>query len=340
MTARMRQVRYSRLDVALLLFSVPAVVMAIGLTTVHGRPFALITVPIVAAALLRRGHPVSSASLMVAASIVLRAGYLGIGYSTQVDHARNAAERVAGGLSPYGVLLPSATTPPEPYVYGPVGLLWWQPGVGVEVAAAVAVMVILVACGAWITLALYAGLPFAVYLTTTGVNDYSPGLLILVGALLLPAHRVIGAGALALAAGIKPYAFAWFIPAAGYGGWTVAVVLAGASAVLWSPLLVWGGEGFLRSVRLNAGVHPEPANALNVPALRWLAVPIALLGLLARRWETMVLLGAAVFCVFLFLDRWASLGYWLAVLPVAGVAIERRWSATGSAGPMVRWARG
>ena len=327
-TARALRLRYSRLDVALVLFAAPAIVMAVGLATIHERPIALIVVPILVAAVLRRRRPLAVALALVGASIILRIGYVGIGYSTQVDHARNAAERAASGLSPYGVLLSSAAAPPEPYIYGPLGLLWWQPGVAVEFVAAIAVMGILIACRAWLTLALYAGLPFAVYLTTTGVNDYSPGLLIVTGLLLLRTHRYVGAGVLALAASVKPYAFAWFIPAFGYGGWAVAAVLGAASAVLWSPLLAWGGlDSFLRSVRLNADVHPEQANALNVPALRWLALPLELAGVFVRRWDAMVLLGASVFCVFLFLDRWASLGYWLAVLPAAGIAIESRWSA-------------
>ena len=56
--------------------------------------------------------------------------------------------------------------------------------------------------------------------------------------------------------------------------------------------------------------------------------PLAAAGLLVRRWDHMVLLGSIVFCAYLFLDRWASLGYWLAVLPVAGVALEERWSGS------------
>ncbi len=132
---------------------------------------------------------------------------------------------------------------------------------------------------------------------------------------------------LAVAASVKPYALAWFIPAIGYGGWAVAAVLAAASAVLWSPLLLWGPATFGRSMTLVGDLHPEQANALNLPVLRWLAVPLELAGAFVRRWDAMVLLGSAVFCVFLFLDRWASLGYWLAVLPAAGIAIESRWSA-------------
>ena len=90
-------------------------------------------------------------------------------------------------------------------------------------------MAVLVACRSWLTLALYAGLPFAVFLTTTGVNDYSPGLLILSAMLLLRSRPVPGAAVLALAASVKPYAFAWFLPAIGFAGMSAAAVLIGAT---------------------------------------------------------------------------------------------------------------
>ena len=126
-----------------------------------------------------------------------------------------------------------------------------------------------------------------------------------------------------MAAALKPYAAAWFLPAIGFGGWGVAAVLAGATAVLWSPLLWWGGPAaYLESVRLAAAVHHEQRDALNLPLLRWLAVPIAIAGLWVRRWEWAVLVGSAVFVIFLFLDFWASYSYWLAVLPISGLALE------------------
>jgi hypothetical protein len=205
-------------------------------------------------------------------------------------------------------------------------LIWWQPGVVVELLAAIAVTVLLIKTQSWLTLALYSGLPFSVYLTTTGVNDYSPGLLIAGGLLLLRKRRVVGAGLLAIAAAIKPYAFAWFLPAIGYGGWAVAATLIALTAVLWSPLIVWGPTSLIRSMQLHIAGHRTQENALNVPILRLLAIPLSLAGLLVRRWEHAVLLGGAVFVVYLFMDRYASLGYLLAVIPAAGIAIEERWA--------------
>lgn len=325
-----RRWRLSRYDLAAVLFAVPATLMAIGLATTQGRSTALIVIGISAASVAARRTPLLGAVLIATASVVLRLAYVGIGYSTQIDHARTAAERALSGLSPYGVLLPSATALPEPYTYGPLGLLWWQPGVAVEFAAAVGVMALLIWTRSWLTLALYAGLPFAVFLTTTGVNDYSPGFLIASALLVLKTHPLLGAGLLTVAGAIKPYAVAWFLPVIGYSGWGAAAVLLAGTLVLWSPLIAWGPMGFLRSIQLHAQVHPEQANSLNLPLLRWLAVPIAAIGLTVRRWDRMVLVGSVAFVVFLFLDRWASLGYWLAVMPIAGIALEQRFNVNES----------
>ena len=69
-------------------------------------------------------------------------------------------------------------------------------------------------------------------------------------------------------------------------------------------------------MRLARAVHTEAGYTLNLPTLRWVAVPIALAGLFVRRWEWAVLSGSAAFVTFLFLDTWASHSYWLAVLPL------------------------
>jgi hypothetical protein len=316
----------TRLDVALVAYIALASIMTWGLVAAHERPWAIIGLAPAALALVMRRHAVLAGAAIGLSATFLRLAYLGIGYSTQVDHARAAGERALTGASPYGVLLPSATAAPEPYVYGPLALLWWQPGVAVELLAAIGVTILLIRTRSWLTLAAYSGLPFSIYLTTTGVNDYSPGLLIAAGLVLLRTRPVLGAGLLAVGGALKPYAAAWFLPAVGFGGWPAAAALVGVTAVLWSPLLLWGPGTFLRSVQLNDAVHPVGANALNLPLLRLLAVPLALLGLVARRWDRAVLLGAGVFVVVLFFDRWASLGYWLAVIPAAGIAIEDRWA--------------
>ena len=331
--ARWSRPTVRRIDVAIVASAVPAALMAWGLTVAHGRPYALLALLPFLAALAFRSRPMLAASCIGVGATVLRLSYIGIGYSTQIDHIRSAARIALAGESPYGVLIPTAGLS-EPYVYGPLGLIWWQPGVVVELAAAVAVTAILIWTGSWLTLAAYSGLPFAIYLTTTGVNDYSPGLLIAAGLLLLETRPVGGAVVLALAAGIKPYAFAWFLPAIGYGGWRVMLPLVLSSGMLWSPLLIWGPATLLQSLHLHRDVHPEPANTLSVPIIQWAAVPIAFAGVVVRRWEWAVLVGSAAFVAYLFFGWWASLGYWLAVLPATGIALERLWvGRTGSIPP-------
>jgi hypothetical protein len=146
-----------------------------------------------------------------------------------------------------------------------------------------------------------------------------------VALILLPRRPLIGAGTLAFAASLKPYAAAWFLPVIGFSGLSAGLVLVVATLILWSPLLVWGPLGFLRSMELARAARIVPQDAIDAPILRWLAVPIAAAGLLVRRWEWMVLVGALTFVVFLFMDRWASLGYWVAVGPITGIALERLW---------------
>ncbi len=275
----------------------------------------------VGAVLLRR-RSLAMGLCVIAASVALRIGFIGFGHADQIIVGQAAWERVLHGGNPYGIGYAQTIPPGAPFPYGPLGLVWWLPGPIVEFVAAVLTMLVLVRERAWLTLAVIAGWHPAVYLTFVGVNDYSPGLLILVAMLTLQNRRMLGAGLLAASVALKPYAIAWVLPAIGYGGVGVALSVATVSAFLWSPLLVWGPGSFLRSVELARSVHIQPGYALNMPFLRWFAVPITLAALWARRWEVAVLLGSATFVVFLFTDRWASYGYWLAVIPVSGVAIE------------------
>jgi hypothetical protein len=324
---RWRGLTMRRIDVAIVGFTVPATLMAWGLTAAHGRPFALLAVLPCLAAVAFRARPLLAAGCIGLGATLLRLSYLGIGSSTQIDNARLAAERAFAGFSPYGAMIPSTTGPPEPFVYGPLGLLWWQPGVVVELAASIAVTVLLIRTRSWLTLAVYSGLPFSIYLTTTGVNDYSPGFMIAMALLLVRTHRVAGSVLLGVVAAVKPYAFAWYLPVIGLGSWPAAAALVATTGLLWSPLLFWGPAGFLRSVQLANGMHPEPANTLNLPLLQWVSAPLALAGLFVRRWEWAVLFGSAAFVAFLFFGWWASLGYWLAVIPVTGIALERLWTS-------------
>jgi hypothetical protein len=285
----------------------------------HQQTPALLLVWVVAVPLALR-WPVPT---LIGASLILRMGFVDRCCTDQIIVSQSAWERVLSGAGPYGVGYASTIPPGAPFPYGPLAVIWWVPGPVVEFAAALGIMAILAWQRAFVTLALFAVWEASIKIQWIGVNDYSPGLLILVAMLVLRSRPLVGAVVLAGAAALKPYAFAWFLPAIGFGGWGVAAVLAGATAVLWSPLLWWGGPAaYLESVRLAGTVHREQRDALNLPVLRWLALPIAVAGLWVRRWEWAVLVGSAVFVIFLFLDFWASYSYWLAVLPVSGVALE------------------
>jgi hypothetical protein len=291
------------------------------LAAYHHDPTLLLAWPVLAILSLRWPLPA-----IFLATAVLRVGFSPVCCTDQIVVSQSAWERViAGQGGPYGVGYATTDPPGSPFPYGPLGLMWWLPGPAVELIAVVAVMLILARQRAFVTLAVVAVWEPSVWLTLAGVNDYSPGLLILVALLVLRSHPIWGAALLAVAAALKPYAFAWFLPAIGYGGLGVAAALIGLSAVLWSPLfLLWGGPGkFLETVRMASAVHAGMApNAINMPMLRWIAVPLALVGLGARRWEWAVLAGSAVFLTFLYFDRWASYSYALAVIPAAGLALE------------------
>jgi hypothetical protein len=320
-----------RIDAAIALFAVFGGLMASGLAAYHDRPWSLISLVAVPAALWLRRRPTYAAAAIVIGSIILRLAYVGIGFTDQVAVSQAGAARALSGLSPYGVGYAETVPPGAPFPYGPLALVWWLPGPAVELVAATLLMILLVKQRSWLTLGLFASVPFAVYLTTTGTNDYSPGLLIAAALMLVRDRPYVGAAVLALAAALKPYALAWLPSLIGLAGWRAGAVMLGLSAVLWSPLMAWGVGGFFRSLELSRSVHPVGENALNLPILRFAALPIAMLGLVAHRWETAVLVGSAAFFVFLFLDRWASLGYLIAVGPITGIALER-WAFTSRPG--------
>jgi hypothetical protein len=279
---------------------------------------------------------------MIGAAIVLRVGYVDACCTDQIAVSNAAWERVSHGLGgPYGVGYAETDPPGAPFPYGPLGLLWWLPGSIVEFAAAIGIMVVLAWQRALLTLAAVAVWQPWAWVTFAGLNDYSPGLLILVGLIAIRSRPMLGAAILAVAAALKPYAFAWFLPVIGYAGLRGAAVMAVATALLWSPLFLWWGgiPSFLATIRLAASAHPE-ANALNLPILRWAAVPFAVVGVVARRWDDMVILGSAAFIIYLFLDRWASGGYWIAVVPILGLALESRLHPTTPAATRLARRRG
>ena len=286
----------------------------------HNAPSILLAWPVIALVAVRW-----PALGIIGGSIVLRLGFVDACCTDQIAVSQAAWERVTSGLGgPYGVGYAVTDPPGSPFPYGPLALVWWLPGPAVELAAAVGIMALLASQRALITLAIFA--VWAPRLTLIGVNDYSPALLLLAGLIAIRSRPLLGAATLAVAAALKPYAFAWFLPAIGYAGMRGAAVMAVTTTLLWSPLFLWWGgvPAFLETVRLAARAHPD-ANAVNLPILRWAAVPFVALSLIARRWDDMVILGSAAFIIYLFLDRWASGSYWIAVVPILGLALESRF---------------
>ena len=294
-----------------------------GRATELARPDSWLALLAVPAAVVLRARPVASGSALVVGGVWLRVVFASFGQaSDQIVVGQAAAELVLAGGNPYGHGYEQTTPPGSPFPYGPLALLWSPLGVTGEIVAAAGTMALMAWARTFVVLGAYASFWVVVDLSMSGLNDVTPGFLIAAGLLALRHHPVLGGSLLALAGAYKPYALAWAPAAFGFGGpATIAAFLVTAAAV-WSPLLVWGLPSFVRSIELAQATHPLPESTLNVPELRILAVPIAVASLFARRWWLVVASGTAIFFVVLFLDRWASIGYYLAVVPIAGIALE------------------
>lgn len=319
-----------RWAVGLVVFTVMASLPAAHLVLYQGRWWAVLTViGVVVALALNRRHPLVAAGAVIGSSILLQLGYIGIGYSDQIDLGRLALERAVAGASPYGVQYVNAAGGLNPFAYGPLAMVTSVLGVPFELIASAALLATVALTRSWLTLCVVAGFPPFIYQAATGINDYSVSLLLLAGWLALRTRPRIGMALLATAAAIKPYAAAWFLPAIGYAGWLNGAWLIGLSAILWSPVLAWGIGTYVESLRLVV-IASAPtgwaSNAIALPWVRTLAVPLSVAGLFVRRWSPAIILGSTAFVAVMFFGEWASLGYWVAVLPVTGFALERAWS--------------
>jgi hypothetical protein len=290
----------------------------------QGHPEAILALAAVPIGYYLRDRPVLLGLAMAIGGVWLRLLSIGpIETSDQLTVSRAALNLVLAGGNPYGHGYAESVPPGAPFPYGPLGLLTGAMGVPGEIVASVGLMVLLARTRSLVTLAWFAAGMLSVELGLTGDNDQVPALLILAGLLALERHRITGAVLIATSAAIKPYGFAWFPAAFGYGGLATIVALIGASAVLWSPLLVWGPGTYLTTVEMARSIHLKAENSLDMPALRILAAPLALASLLVHSWWLMVASGVVIFIVVMFLDRWASLGYWYVVLPLVGLLAER-----------------
>ncbi len=292
-------------------------------TAARGRPFCALALLVVPLSLLAWRRPAVVALLMVLGGTVFRLGYIGMGVGDELTVTQAAAREAFAGGNPYGHGYSETSPPGAPFPYGPLALVWSLPGAWVELLASVVTMLLVAWCRAWITLALMSGMALFAAFTVYGGNNASPGLLIAAGLLALRGRPLLAGLLLAMAAALKPYAFAWFPAAVAYGGLRALLGAGVGTAVLWSPLLVWGPLSFLRSVELAENLPHHLPNAANLPLLRVLAVPVALASLLVRRWEWVVLSGAVIFLTVLFLARWAATSYVLALIPILGIVLER-----------------
>jgi hypothetical protein len=268
------------------------------------------------------------------AGVHLRVGAFGTGSSDVLAVTSAAIDLVAAGGNPYGHGYASSVPPGAPFAYGPLSLLWYAPFGDLRVVEMVVAFVVLVALalrGRPLGLAVYALAPTLISTASDGSNDTSAGALILVA--LVAAIRWPRAGALLLAVAVafKPYAAAWLVPLVAWSGIGVLLPFLAATAVLWSPLVVWGPGAFLTSLRMAEEVHPSPsfslAYALGVfdrgrgavfETLR-LAAGLAVAALTApfvRSGHAVIVSGGLIFLATLYTGYWSTFAYLSALAPV------------------------
>ena len=303
--------RLTRLALLIVTVALGESLMAAYLAFYGGRPWAwavLVTIPV---ALAWRAEPWKAATAIASGSMFLRLAYVGTATDDQILVTQAALTRVIHGLSPYGVGYAESIPSGAPFPYGPLALPWWALGPAIELAAAAGIMVLLVHRRSWLALAAFCAFPPFVFLNATGVNDYSPALLLGLGLMLLP--RWQGGVLLAMSAALKPYTIAWFLPAIGYAGLPVAAALVASSAVLWAPALAWGG--YLDSVRMVDAMHGSSL-------LRYTAAPMSAIGLLWRSRTGMLLTGSLAFTLLSLTSGWWSIGYLIPLIVVLGDLVE------------------
>lgn len=294
--------RIPRPVVSLLIFGPLASLSAVHLAVYQSRPWALLAllaIPAGAAFVIRR--PQAAATAIIAGSLLLMLGYAGTGYADQTDLARAAMTAVVQGETPYQVH--DLASHSNPFAYGPLAMLTAQIGPRLELVSAVVLLGVLAFARAWITLGIVAAFPPFVYLALTGINDYTPALLIVSGLLLVPSRPMLGGVLLGVAGAIKPYAAAWWL----LSPWALTGIL------WWLPVAPHLYDFAAMTVRLSMYTGTP---------LKWLAMPVWLMGWRMRDGPAGALLGAAVFAAVMLFGAWSSLGYWIVVLPATGLALE------------------
>ncbi len=205
--------------------------------------------------------------VLVSCAVVLRLAMWNVEASDVADVTRAAIQRVIDGANPYGIGYWSSRPPGAGWPYGPVAIGWYLPALAdpsvIEGLVSGIILVALglrAAAGRPLGLAIYAVAPPLVLATVDGSNDTSAGLLILVALVVASWRPVVGATLLAVAVAFKPYAAAWVLPLAAWGGFPVIVAFVVTSLAAWSPILLHFGVGnYLRSLALAEEAHLRSA---------------------------------------------------------------------------------
>lgn len=303
--------------VGLMIFGPLASLSAVHLAVYQARPWALLAlcaIPAGGAFVLRR--PRLTAAAIVAGSLVLMVGYAGTGYADQTDLGRAALAAILRGETPYQVQ--DLGSHSNPFAYGPLAMLTAQIGPWLELVSAVLLLSVLAWARAWITLGLVAAFPPFVNLALSGINDYTPALLIVSGLLLVRSRPMLGGVVLGVAGAIKPYAAAWWL----LSPWALTGIL------WWVPVAPYLQDFAAMTMRVSTYTGTP---------LKWLAIPTWLVGWRMREWQASTLLGAVVFAAVMLFGNWSSLGYWIVVLPVMGLAFESVAHTTQSRTNPLTW---
>lgn len=323
-----------------------ALVVALALLpAVSGRPggetlAAMVAVGAVLFVATRWHVPMLAVVVLLLVGIGLRAALQQHTTSDVMAVVGAAIRLVAGGGNPYGIGYAVSRPAGSSYPYGPLPLLWYAPfqesGWQLELIVGCLVLGLLAMRGKLLGLAIYAIAPTLVATTGDGSNDTSAGFLLLVAFVVARRRPVLGAFLLAIAVAFKPYLVAWAPAYLVWGGWTVIAVFVGASLVLWSPVIfLWGIPNFLRSLDLASqgqarhlpewtfgelwrSVFHGQVSASLLETLRLVlgtATAVATLRW-ARSLDGVILAGALVYVVTLYMGYWSTYAYFAAVAPI------------------------
>ncbi|MDQ3408044.1 MAG: hypothetical protein M3472_07840, partial [Chloroflexota bacterium] len=291
--------------------------------------------------------------VLLVVGVLMRSAFVGFGQSDVLSVTGMAIEHALAGGNPYGVGYPGPSSTGAPFAYGPLALLWYLPSSdprSVEMGVSLLILVVLAVRGRPLGMALYAVSTVLLVTASDGSNDTSAGLFLLVALLAAGRSPLAGGALLALAVAFKPYALAWLPPLLVF--WGPGVALVGFAVIVlatWGPvLLIWGPGAVLTSLRMADAVHArayyslayglttDPAWRPVLEALRFAAGGLlaALSWLVVRSPVSLILWGAAIFLVTLFMGYWATFAYLAALAPVLCWHLDE-WLGLGEG--RVRW---